>query len=938
MSVLASLIAALERANGDRLVLCSGETPHVIAGGTRHDLGTTKASVKALEALTHQILSPEARREFAATNAALEPLSEAISPIPLVVGTHRSGDTIRIELRRLRAPTAEPSPLPAPVPVAADDRPVAPPPATVGQPEQPGDDAEWQPVDVQAAEHAGLETRIAELVRAVDEHATERDRLQTRITELEAAATSQASERERVEARVAELEAAASAQAIERERLEQHIAALERMAHDRAAEQTPLQTQIAEMARAAADHASERAQLEMRIAELQAAASTQAAERERVEARVADLEAGASASAIERERLEQHVADLERAGNDHAAEQTQLKTRIAELTRAANDHAAERTQLETHVAELARAGNDHATERTRLETRVAELTRAANDHAAERTRLETRVAELTRAADDLASERTRLEMRIAELQAEASTQTGERERAEARVAELEAVGSAYPIERGRLEQRIAEPEALTSDATRVASDSLGADPVVSESVEANPATSELLEGDWLQPASGLGEGGFDEDAFGQSTVLAPDAEQDSDEASFGMHQMKVVPIAAAIRTGAPTGATDSRGRSDAEALEYWIRQAALRDATTLYLRAGHAPLLRVRQKLQSLDDQPLDRSMIDTLTAALAASENDWAPVSDTAWTRELDGIGRVTCQTFLDECGAGLVAHLSPRGAASALCKDIPRHVRRVCEEDNGLVIVSAPVLPDVMQMVAALGEWTAQRRAGYLVSIEPPNGLGHDISGILVSARRIAGTERDVADAIRRAMHEGPDILVIALASGLIAEEAIRAAQSGCLVIVGVIAPTAPRAIEALLSNVDPAHAQPLRQSVAASYRCGFSYRALPGRDGTRTVVQDLLTGTSDVRARLERRDLGGLESVQRSGIGGMRSLDAALAAAVHRRETTLRRAAGMACDRRELVRLVRRAAQQRNRAARGESIAPSFDPAPVIAGVRA
>jgi Tfp pilus assembly pilus retraction ATPase PilT len=127
-------------------------------------------------------------------------------------------------------------------------------------------------------------------------------------------------------------------------------------------------------------------------------------------------------------------------------------------------------------------------------------------------------------------------------------------------------------------------------------------------------------------------------------------------------------------------------------------------------------------------------------------------------------------------------------------------------------------------------------------------------------------------------------------------------------------------------------------LRQSLAASYRCGFSYRALPGRDGTRIVVQDLLLGTSDVRARVERADLSGLESLQRAGIGGMRSLDAALAAAVHRREATLRRAAGMASDRRELVRLVRRAAQERNRAARGQSTESSSDSAPVVAGRRA
>jgi twitching motility protein PilT len=454
-----------------------------------------------------------------------------------------------------------------------------------------------------------------------------------------------------------------------------------------------------------------------------------------------------------------------------------------------------------------------------------------------------------------------------------------------RIAELEIAASTSATERERLEGRIVELEALT--------------------IAASPVPP--------QPASALVAPGLDEGVPGQSMAPAVDAEQDVDEESFGLHQMKVVPIAAAIRAGVAAIAPDSEHGSDAERLEYWIARAAQRDATALYLRAGHIPLVRVRQRLQPLDDQELDRSTIDRVTAALTIGENDWSPVSDAAWTRELDGIGRATCQAFIDDCGTGLVVHLS-RGAASILCKDIPRQVRRVCEEDHGLVIVSAPALPDVMQMVAALGEWTAQRRAGYLISIEPPSGLGHDISGMLVSARRIAGSERDVAGAIRRAMHEGPDVLVIALASGLIADEAIRAAQSGCLVIVGVIAPTGPRAVETLLSSMHVDRGQPVRRALAASFRCGFSYRALPGRDGARAIVQDLLIGTSDIRACLERDELAGLEGLQRAGSGGMRSLDAALAGAVHRRQ----------------------AAHRRNRAARGQS--GSSDANRVVAGVRA
>jgi twitching motility protein PilT len=653
MSVLASLIAALERAGGDRLVLRSGETPHVLAGGTRHDLGTTKVSVKALEALTDQILSPDAKREFAENNVVVEPLSDDVSPIPLVVGTHRSGDQIRLELRRLRPAAqavaaaagvavlaaAEPQPLPVPPPPPVDDPLILPPPL-IDMPPQP-DEADWKPIEAPAA----------------------------------------------------------------------------------AAENPP------------------------------PAASAQP-----------EVAVAASAGATE-------VIAVPEAGVEPEA-----------------------------------------------------------------------------------------------LRPEAETTT--------------------PPER--------EP---VSDAAAVTAPIAAAAQPIEIAASAEPEE--------------------------ESTTVADGASSEAEEIAVTSGAMKVVPITSAMsKTGPSAGddlrvAADSKGRSDATALEYWIRQAARRDATALYLRAGHAPLVRARQKVQPLTDEALGGPVIDTVMAALAAGEDKWQAVCPGQWAHELDGVGAVTCQAFTDDHGTGLVVHLPSQASASSLQKDIPRQVRRACEEDDGVIVVSAPTVPEVMEMVAAVAEWTAQRRAGYLISIEPPNGLGHNITGVLVSARRIAGTEKDVAEAIRRATGEEPDVLVIAGGSGLIAEEAIRAARPGRLVIVGALAPTATRAFDSLLNGVNPEHEQQLRRSLAASFRCGFSHRALRGVDGGRAVVHDLVIGTPDVRARLDVWDVAGVEHLQRSGAGGMRSLDAALAGGVHRGEISLRRAAGLATDRAELVRLVRQAARERRRA---------------------
>jgi twitching motility protein PilU len=784
MSVLASLIAALERANGDRLVLCSGETPHVLAGGTRHDLGTTKASVKALEALTHQILSPEARQEFAATHSALEPLSDAVSPIPLVVGTYRSGDTIRIELRRLRPatpasapavpsgvtslpPDEESSQRPPAVPLASG-APTAEPLDHAATPADCGEDREWQPIEERATQPAAAS----------------------------ASPVSDAQEEQQHELPVAPL---------------------------------PLASEPVTLAAAESDPVAS-----------------------------VPVESDSVAS----------VPVVSEPMTSAAAESDPVAL----------------VPVESDTVAPAPVASEPITSAAAESDPVA-LVPVESD---------------TVAPAPVASE---------------------------------------PVTSVPAEILLDAPVPMAGDPVASVPESLTPAPA-----EEDAATSIAAEDDWVASVSAERDSNAASsipaethvDADGFATTSVADIAPDADRASFDTRPMKVVSIATALRNGTAKIAAESTSPCEAETLEYWVREAARCDATALYLRAGQAPLLRVRERLQPLGDQQVDRSAIDAVTAALAAGDSDWSQVSDSAWTRELAGIGRVTCQTFTDDCGAGLVVHLSSRRAASALCKDIPRQVRRACEHDDGIVIVAAPALPDVMQMVAALGEWTAQRRAGYLVSIEPPSGLGHDISGILVSSRRIAGTERDVADAIRRAMHEAPDVLVIAMASGSIAEEAIRAAQSGCLVIVGATAPTASQAVETLVSSVRSDEKQLLRQSLAASFRCGFSYRALPGRDGSRVVVQDLLLGTSDVRARLEREDFGGLESLQRARTGGMRSLDAALAGAVHRGDMTLRRAVGMAGDRQELVRLVRQAAHERNRAARKQSSEPSSDPTRVLAGV--
>jgi Tfp pilus assembly pilus retraction ATPase PilT len=344
-----------------------------------------------------------------------------------------------------------------------------------------------------------------------------------------------------------------------------------------------------------------------------------------------------------------------------------------------------------------------------------------------------------------------------------------------------------------------------------------------------------------------------------------------------------------------------------------IRQAVHRKATAVYLRDGHAPVARVGNRMVALSSGPLPTSLVDTV-ADVSAARNDQR-AGPSVWIREHEGV-RQRWHAFADTKGPGLVIDLGWQSLEAALERALPRHVKRVCQEGDGIVVVAGTSSTSVLGMISTVGTWTASRRAGFVVSIEPPGGLEQEITGAFVSPRRIGPRDGDGAGAIRRAAQENPDVLIVAVASGGAVDEALRAARAGCLLIVGVVANSATRALQSLLTHVSPQHETASRQALAASFRAAFSYRALHMADGRTKVVHDLLIGTPEVRARLERGDFAALEKCQYSATDGMHSLDAALAQAVRRGDISLRQAASYASDRRDLVQMIRRSARDRMR----------------------
>jgi Tfp pilus assembly pilus retraction ATPase PilT len=341
----------------------------------------------------------------------------------------------------------------------------------------------------------------------------------------------------------------------------------------------------------------------------------------------------------------------------------------------------------------------------------------------------------------------------------------------------------------------------------------------------------------------------------------------------------------------------------------WASDAVDKGASTVYLRAGSLPVVRVDERLDPVGASVLDEPAINQLIGDLEdGGDQSWQRGAEGEWVRVDARLGRVVCRLFTDDQGRGLIIRVQPTAAARGLHRLVPRKVKAACDGD-GLIVVSAASTDDALALASSVADLAAQRRGGYVVVLRPDGAQRSQVAGSFVSQREFAPNE--AAAAIRSAVAESPDILLVALpqAEGT-GREIARASEGGRLVIAAMAAPTSLQAVRSLVGRGSSVGDAQVRLSLAGSFRAAFATRTLRRLGGGRTTVQDLLLGTSEISSLIASGDFAGATRLQRQGLSGMFTVDERLARGVRRGHLPLRQAAENALDRRHLISLVRSA----------------------------
>jgi len=415
------------------------------------------------------------------------------------------------------------------------------------------------------------------------------------------------------------------------------------------------------------------------------------------------------------------------------------------------------------------------------------------------------------------------------------------------------------------------------------------------------------------------------DDAGDSRIAAPEPERttwtfappvvsESHERPLPAYEESTVNASPNLEFVEPPSADRGPAESHPIGLTAWATRAASRGATALYLRAGAAPLARVEERLEPLLVDAVDNWRFEELVTEFNNGRSKgWELGSHGEMTWQVPSVGQVSCWSFTDDQGSGLMMRLRLQVPTRSLYKVIPRRVRAACDGD-GLVVVSAPTTADVAAVAAAVGDLAGRQRGGYVIALRAAGSARHDISGAFVSQREFNGNDGDIAAAIRAAASELPDVLIVAPPTSEAAmREVVSAAESGRLVILGVLAPTSMQALRAVVGRGSAGGDAATRLALATSFRVAFAYRSLQRLGGGRVAVRDLVVGTSEVSAMLASGDFPGIARVQREGGMSMTTVDDSLARAVRCGHLSLRQAASHAVDKKYLVGLVRSSRRQ-------------------------
>jgi twitching motility protein PilT len=334
---------------------------------------------------------------------------------------------------------------------------------------------------------------------------------------------------------------------------------------------------------------------------------------------------------------------------------------------------------------------------------------------------------------------------------------------------------------------------------------------------------------------------------------APSGEVQVDmKAGDGMAVLRPVVAAAREAPGVPPAAAAPAARQVQDLagarseIEVLFRLLAESGASDLHLRTGEPPLLRhngelARQSFPTLTGERLDLMLVSIMTPK---ELGEFREGGDTDWAYEIADVARFRCNAGRDRFGPMAVFRVIPNKVRTAEEMGLSREVQNLCYLTKGLVVVTGPTGSGKSTTLAGLVDLINRTRTDHIITIEDPIEFVHPSKKCLVTQRQVGLHTRSFKHALRAALREDPDIILVGEMRDLeTVSIAIETAETGHLVFGTLHTTTASSTIDRIIDQFPPDRQSQVRVMLSESLRGVIAQTLCKKIGGGRVAAREIL-----------------------------------------------------------------------------------------------
>ncbi|MCA9320772.1 MAG: type IV pilus twitching motility protein PilT [Planctomycetes bacterium] len=311
-------------------------------------------------------------------------------------------------------------------------------------------------------------------------------------------------------------------------------------------------------------------------------------------------------------------------------------------------------------------------------------------------------------------------------------------------------------------------------------------------------------------------------------------------------------------------------------------------ASDLHMASGSKPMVRLHAALQPVDYAELTPELNRKLLYELMTPEQVqfFEGNKDIDFGYEIPNVTRIRCNIFEQKNGIGAVFRLIPTEILTMEQLNLPDQLRRFCDLPRGLVVVTGATGSGKSTTLAAMIDYLNENYSKHILTIEDPIEFVHKMKKSLINQREVGGTTHSFSNALRAALREDPDIILVGEMRDLeTIKLALTAAETGHLVFGTLHTNSAAQTVDRII-DVFPADEQDqIRVMLSDALKGVVAQRLLPKKGGKgRCAAIEILAATSAVANLVREGKTFQLDSLIQTGKkDGMISMDSALVSLV-------------------------------------------------------